>query len=60
MAKRISHRRRKLVPRRALAFMVSAGSAGSVELTLYAGRRSLSRDRRCCINRCTSSCTLAE
>lgn len=43
MAKRISRRLRKLAPRRALAFMVSAGSGGSVELTLYAGRRSLVR-----------------
>lgn len=44
MAKRISRRRIKLAPRRALAFMVSAGEAGAVELTLYAGRRSLSRE----------------
>ena len=44
MAKRISRRLRKLAPRRALAFMVSAGENGAVELTLYAGRRSLSRE----------------
>lgn len=44
MAKRISRRRRKLASRRALAFMVSAGEAGAVELTLYAGRCSLSRE----------------
>lgn len=44
MAKRISRRRRTLVSRHALAFMVSAGEAGAVELTLYAGRRSLSRE----------------
>ena len=44
MTKRISRRRRKLAPRRALAFMVSAGSGCSVELTLYGGRRSLSRE----------------
>ena len=44
MAKRISRRLRKLAPHRALAFMVSAGEAGAVELTLYAGRRSLSRE----------------
>ena len=44
MAKRISRRLRKLAPCRALAFMVSAGENGAVELTLYAGRRSLSRE----------------
>lgn len=44
MAKRISRRLRKLAPRRALAFMVSAGENGAVELTLYVGRRSLSRE----------------
>lgn len=48
MAKRISRRRRKLAPHRALAFIVSAGEADAVELTLYAGRRSLSRELDAC------------
>lgn len=36
-------RRRKLAAQRGAAFMVSVGADGVVDLTLYAGRRSLTR-----------------
>lgn len=44
MVKRVSRRLRKLAARRAMTFMVSVCEAGAVELTLYAGRRTLSRE----------------
>ena len=39
-----TRRRRKLAAQRLLACMVSSGAAGSVTLTLYSGRRTLTRE----------------